>query len=284
MTDLGSLLAESRLSLAQAGIVDARLDARLLVEHFSRTTQADAIARPDRVLDAGMVAAVRGAIARRAAGQPVHRIIGFREFYGLRLNLSAETLEPRPDTEALVDAVLPALRQTAATTGACRILDLGTGTGAIALALLAAVPEASAVGVDRSAGALAVAARNAGENGLSHRFRPVLSDWFEKISGRFDAIVANPPYIPTEELETLQSEVRDFDPASALDGGRDGLDAYRAIAGRIEGFLEAGGVIAVEFGSTQRAEVTELFAAHGFRLTGARQDLGGRDRVLLFRR
>ena len=129
------------------------------------------------------VAAIRQAIARRVAGEPVHRILGFRDFYGLRLFLSPETLEPRPDTETLVDAVLPFLRETAAREGVCRILDLGTGTGAIALALLAEVPQATAVGVDISADALATAGRNARENGLSGRFQAVQSDWFEKISG-----------------------------------------------------------------------------------------------------
>src|SRR5690606_12131695 len=152
---------------------------------------------------------------RRAAGEPVHRILGFREFYGLKLFLSPATLEPRPDTETLVDAVLPFLRRMAAREGACRVLDLGTGTGALALALLAEVPQATAVGADISVDALATAERNALENGLSSRFQAIRSDWFEKISGTFHAIVANPPYIPSYELETLQSEVRDHDPAMA---------------------------------------------------------------------
>ena len=230
------------------------------------------------------VVAIRRAIARRIAGEPVHRILGFRDFYGLRLFLSPETLEPRPDTETLVDAILPFLRQLAAREGNCRILDLGTGTGAIAVALLAEVPQATAVGVDISAEALATAARNAKENGLSERFETVRSDWFEKISGSFHVIVANPPYIPTEELETLQGEVRKFDPARALDGGADGLDAYRKIAGQAEAYLETPGRVAVEIGHTQKEEVTRLFEAAGFSVVEARKDLGGRDRVLVFER
>jgi release factor glutamine methyltransferase len=281
---LAALLAEARASLAASGIDDPNLDARLIVEHFSATTQVDAIGRPDIPVGAEAVDSIRLAIARRAAGEPVHRILGFREFYGLRLNLSSETLEPRPDTETLVDAVLPHLRQLAATIGACRILDLGTGTGAIALALLAEVPAATAVGADISADALATANRNAKENGLSGRFQTVQSDWFEKISGSFHVIVANPPYIPSEELKTLQDEVRNFDPARALDGGADGLDAYRMIAAQAKVYLKAAGRLAVEIGHTQREAVRRLFEAAGFRIVEARKDLAGRDRVLVFER
>jgi release factor glutamine methyltransferase len=281
---LAALLAEARASLAASGIDDPNLDARLIVEHFSGTDRADAIGRPDMPVSPEARQAIEAAIARRAAGEPVHRILGFREFYGLRLNLSSETLEPRPDTETLVDAVLPHLRQLAATVGACRILDLGTGTGAIALALLAEVPAATAVGADISADALATANRNAKENGLSGRFQTVQSDWFEKISGSFHVIVANPPYIPSEELKTLQDEVRKFDPARALDGGADGLDAYRMIAAQAKVYLKAAGRLAVEIGHTQREAVRRLFEAAGFRIVEARKDLAGRDRVLVFER
>ena len=262
---------------------DAALDARLIVEHFSATSRADAVARPDMVVPgADAVAAIAAAIARRISGEPVHRILGFREFYGLRLALSAETLEPRPDTETLVEAVLPFVRETAAREGICRILDLGAGTGAIALALIAEVERATATGVDISADAVATARRNAEALGVGGRFRAVQSDWFAKISGLFHLIAANPPYIPTNELMTLQSEVRDFDPAKALDGGADGLDAYRAIASQAGAYLETSGRIAVEIGHTQKSDVTELFLAAGYRFIEARSDLAGRDRVLIF--
>jgi len=279
---LADLHRESSASLKEAGIDDAKLDARLIVEHFSQTTRTDAVSRPEMKVNAEAVAVIQKAIARRAAGEPVHRILGFRHFYGLKLFLSSDTLEPRPDTETLVDAVLPALRQLAANEAACRILDLGTGTGAIALALIAEVPEATAIGVDISADALATAGRNALENGLSGRFAAIRSDWFENISGRFHVIVANPPYIPSKELETLQSEVRDHDPARALDGGPDGLDAYRTIAAQAQEYLEPAGMVAVEIGHTQKQEVTQLFEASGYSAVEARKDLGGRDRVLVF--
>jgi release factor glutamine methyltransferase len=281
---LSALLREARSSLTEGGISDADIDARLLVEHFSQTSRTDAVTRPDMPVGAEAADAIRQAVARRLAGEPVHRIIGFREFYGLKLFLSPETLEPRPDTETLVDAVLPHLRHLAARGEPCRILDLGTGTGAIALALLAEVPQATALGVDISADALATAARNARENGLSGRFQTIRSDWFENISGGFHVIVANPPYISTEELGTLQGEVRNFDPVRALDGGADGLDAYRTIAEQAKAYLEAAGRVAVEIGHTQKEAVRRLFEAAGFRIVEARSDLAGRDRVLVFTR
>lgn len=281
---LAGLLAASRAALAEAGVDDSGFDARMIVEYFSGTTRTDAIARPDMTVDSPAVESVHKAISRRAAGEPVHRILGFRDFYGMKLFLSAETLEPRPDTEVLVDAVLPYLRQLAATGGACRILDLGTGTGAIALALLAQVSEASGVGIDISKDALATASRNARENGLSGRFEAVRSDWYAEISGQFQVIVSNPPYISSSELETLQREVREHDPRRALDGGADGLDAYRAIVARSNSYLAPGGVVGVEVGHLQAADVAALFEAAGFRLLETRKDLGGRDRALIFRR
>ena len=167
---LAQLLASSRSLLAKAGIPDAALDARLIVEHFSATSRADAISAPDRIVAADAVMAIDAALGRRITGEPVHRILGFREFYGLQLALSAETLEPRPDTEVLVDALLPFLRDVAAREGGCRIIDLGTGTGAIALALLSEVPLATATGVDLSEDALATARGNAERLGLGARF------------------------------------------------------------------------------------------------------------------
>ncbi len=279
---LSDLLREARHQLTEAGIADAALDARLLVEHFSGTTRTDAITDPDRLIDVRTVDDIQAVLARRIAGEPVHRILGFREFYGLRLSLSKETLEPRPDTETLVEAVLPFVRQTVQRKGTCRILDLGTGTGAIALALLSAVPQANAVGADISADALATAARNARDLGLAGRFSTLQSDWFEKISDRYDAIVSNPPYIGVKEIATLQKEVRDFDPRRALDGGADGLDAYRIIAANAAGYLETGGIVAVEIGNTQKKDVTALFDQAGFTRLQAVRDLGGNDRALVF--
>ena len=281
---LGPLLKSARERLAAAGIDDSALDSRLIVEHFSGTTRTQAIAEPGQKVGSAALSAIEAALRRRVAGEPVHRILGYREFHGLRLSLSPETLEPRPDTETLVDAVLPFARATAERLGECRILDLGTGTGAIALALLGAVPVATATGVDISLDALATAAGNARDLGLGKRFEALHSNWFEKVSGHYHVIASNPPYIPSREIGNLQDEVRDFDPHRALDGGTDGLDPYRIIAAEAAEFLEAQGKVAVEIGHTQKNEVTGIFAAAGYRLAEARRDLGGNDRVLVFER
>lgn len=281
---LGALLRESRDRLAAAGIPDAALDARLIVEHVTGTDRTDAAARPEREIPAPAAAAVRAALVRRLGGEPVHRIIGRRGFYGLDLELSPATLEPRPDTEALVDRLVPRLARIARERGTCRILDLGTGTGAIALALLSQVPEAVALGVDVDRRAVETALRNATANGLSGRFEGRVSDWFSNVSGKFHAIVSNPPYIETKDMAELPPEVRLFDPPRALDGGVDGLEAYRAIAAGAAGFLEPDGLIGVEIGHRQREAAAAVFTAAGFALAEAAKDLAGRDRVLIFRR
>lgn len=279
---LGALHAAARRRLAEAGIGEAALEARLLVEHFTRTTRADALARPETPVAASRRRAIDEALARRAAGMPVHRIIGRRGFYGLELALSPETLEPRPDTETLVDLVLGAARRGGGEDRPWRILDLGTGTGAIALALLSALPDARAVGVDVSAGALATARRNADMNGYGARFAARRSDWFSRVEGRYDFIVANPPYIRDEDWHGLAREVRDFDPRTALVGGADGLDAFRAIAAGAAAHLSPGGLVGVEIGHDQRAAATAVFAARAFVPVAAARDLQGHDRALLF--
>lgn len=281
---LAATLYSARARLTVPFIDDPALEARMIVEHYSATSRTDAIARPDTPISPETLAAIDAALQRRLAHEPVHRIFGFRDFHGLRLSLSAETLEPRPDTETLVDTVLPFVRETVVRLGTCRILDLGTGTGAIALALLKEVPQATAVGVDISADALKTAARNAADTGLGARFEPLLSNWYAATEGRYHLIVSNPPYITSKELETLQPEVRDFDPARALDGGEDGLDAYRIIARGADACLETGARIAVEIGYTQKAEVTEVFRQAGCVLIAAVKDIAGSDRVLVFQR
>lgn len=258
------------------------LDARLIVEHFTGTRRIDAIGNPDRMVGSGIAAAIETALRRRIAHEPVHRILGRREFYGLDLRLSPATLEPRPDTEALVDLCLPFLREKAAGRKDCRILDLGTGTGAIALALLSQIPETMALGTDISAEALETALFNADINGMKDRFGRIVSNWFEAVDGHFTLIVSNPPYIPTRDIGMLAPEVRDHDPVTALDGGLDGLGAYRTIAAGAGRHLEEGGRVAVETGFDQRQGVIGIFEAEGFVLKGSAKDLGGNERALLF--
>ena len=205
-------------------------------------------------------------MTRRLGGEPVHRIIGRRGFYGLEFELSKETLEPRPDTECLVGLVLKHIKGREGE--ALSLLDLGTGTGIIAISLLANLPNARAVATDISGGALGMCRRNAVANGVLPRLTCVQSNWFEAVEGRFDLIVSNPPYIPTEIISGLSREVREFDPARALDGGADGLDAYRALADGAGAHLAEEGIIALEIGHDQRVPVSRIFEEAGFELLG----------------
>jgi release factor glutamine methyltransferase len=281
---LDSLLAESRDRLKAAGIAGAALDARHLVSGLLGLSLAELMTRGGDPVNDADAARIRAAVARRAAREPVYRILGEREFFGLTLKLSKETLEPRPDTETLVDCLIPHARRVVAQKGSCRIIDLGTGTGAICLALLASVLDAHGLGTDISDNTLATARENAERNGLAERFETLRSNWFEAVEGRFDIIVSNPPYIRSNVVGELEPEVRFHDPAAALDGGDDGLDAYRAIALHAGRHLEADGVIGLEIGFDQKQAVTALFEAQGFRLLGSAKDLGGNDRVLVFER
>jgi len=281
-TTLAAVLAEARRRLASGNSDDPALEARMIVEHFTLTDRRDAILSPDRDVSSEQIAAIDAALVRRLAGEPVHRIFGWRDFYGLQLKLSEDTLEPRPDTETLVDAVVPLLRETAGREGRCAVLDLGTGTGAIALAIAANVPQAVVSATDISAGALATASENAAANGLADRFVPLLSNWFSAIHGKFHAIVSNPPYIRSDEIDGLQPEVRLHDPHRALDGGADGLDAYRAIAEGAAVHLESDAIVAVEIGEGQRRDVQRIFAEAGYRMLSVHRDLVGTERAMLF--
>ncbi|GHC76108.1 peptide chain release factor N(5)-glutamine methyltransferase [Limoniibacter endophyticus] len=277
-----SLRAHVEAILRDREIAEAAMEARLLLENFAGLSRLSLIAYADAEVGEEKLAALELALKRRLAGEPVHRIIGHRQFYGLDLALSKETLEPRPDTEILVDRVLAYLEKLVESQKPCTVLDIGTGTGAICLAILSQFPVASGVGVDISQDALATAARNSRLLGLEKRFTALHSDCFEMVEGRFDAIVSNPPYIPSADIEGLQPEVRDFDPLQALDGGIDGLVFYRKIAEQSAHYLKPGGIVAVEIGFDQRDSVTAIFTEHGWECLEAAQDLSGHERVLIF--
>ncbi|GMB83449.1 peptide chain release factor N(5)-glutamine methyltransferase [Shinella zoogloeoides] len=281
---LAEALAAARRRLSEAGIADAAQDARLLIAGILRLSSTAFVTDGGRVLDASERAVIEDALARRVAREPVHRILGRRAFSRLDLMLSPETLEPRPDTEILVDALVPHAQRMVAEKGTCRILDLGTGTGAICLALLDLVPGATGIGADLSPGALETARRNADINGVADRFETVESDWFAAVSGAFDIIVSNPPYIVRSVVGTLDEDVRLHDPILALDGGDDGLDAYRAIAAGADAHLRENGLVAYEIGYDQKDQVTAIMREQGFARIEALKDLGGNDRVLVFTR
>ena len=268
-------VAESRL--AAAGIDTPALDARLLIEHALGLTREDLFTRANDPVPEPDAARLLALIDRRVAHEPVGRILGHREFWTLDLALNADTLEPRPDTETVVEAVLKDIPDHRSP---LRILDLGTGTGCILLALLAELPNATGLGVDLSPNAVAAAAANAARNGLAGRARFQTGDWGDGLTERFDVVVSNPPYIPSAEIAALAPEVREHDPLRALDGGADGLDPYRIIAGQLPSLLSPGGIAALEVGQGQAGDVARLLAAAGIAVTGIFRDLGGVERCV----
>lgn len=277
-----SLIAEAKRRFAEAGLNDPSTDARVLVCGVLNLGSTSLLLQGEDPVSPEMADRVEAAIVRRLAREPVYRILGHRDFYGLDLALSVGTLEPRPDTEILVDVMLPHLRSLVGRGRKPRFVDLGTGTGAIALALLQECPEAEAIGVDISEDALRTAEENAGRNGLGARFATRPGPWFAQTPERFDIIVSNPPYIRSDVVAELAPEVAKFDPMAALDGGADGLDAYREIARGAREHLQEDGIIGLEIGFDQRQDVVQIFESHGFSLLEERRDYGGNDRVLVF--
>ncbi len=267
---------------AAAGCDTARLDARLLLEHVSGLSHADMIARPDARIAGHDLVRLNAMAGRREAGEPVSRILGQREFYGRTFEVTPAVLDPRADTEALVDAALPLL----AAMEAPRILDIGTGSGAIIVTLLAELPSATGVATDRSREALAVAARNAHLNGVADRLELAGTDWANGVEGPFDLVVSNPPYIPHAGIAGLSREVREHDPHLALAGGADGLDAYRALLPQAAELVSPGGHVIVEFGAGQHDEVAAIADGCGLVLAGDgfTRDLGGHIRCAIFAR
>lgn len=273
-------------AFAAAGIGTAGLDARLIVSHLAGVTHEQFIAAPARLLDAADEARLDALIARRLAGEPVARIFGVKEFWGRDFALGAETLVPRPETELLVEAGLEALRDMG--TGASpRIADLGTGSGAILVSVLADHAGARGIGVDISLAALSVAAANAARHGVAGRARFVQANWLDALRPGFDLIMANPPYIASAAIATLPREVARFDPRPALDGGGDGLAAIRAIAAAAPARLAPGGVLLIEVGAGQASAAARLIADGGLAVEPGRdlmRDLAGIERVVRGRR
>ena len=275
MITVADALRAATAQLTQAGIAAAAGDARHLVAHAIGLD-------PDRLtlhlsdqLDASVQVRLEAALAARARHQPVSQIIGSRLFWGRRFRVTRDVLDPRPETECLIAA---ALAQPFA-----RVLDLGTGSGAILLTLLAERPDASGLGTDLSPKALAVALGNAQALGLTARASFARADWLDGVQEQFDLIVANPPYIAAAEMAGLAPEVRDWEPHLALTPGGDGLGAYRKIAAGAPAHLAPGGVLLLEIGPTQAAAVTALLTAAGLRCGPTLPDLDGRDRVVVAR-
>lgn len=273
MSAQAALIAATR-ALQAAGIEGAAGDARALLAAAMDVPRDRLTLYLGDDLDAAAAARFNAMIARRVARAPVAKIIGRRVFWGRSFEVTADVLDPRPETECLI---AEALRGPAP----ARLLDLGTGSGIIAVTLLAEWPGARGVATDISAAALAVAGRNAAQHGVDTRLDLIASDWFSQVTGAFDLIVSNPPYIAADEMPDLSAEVRDHDPEGALSDGGDGLSAYRAIATRAGGHLRSGGRIALEIGWQQGAQVREILGAAGFAEVTVLPDLDGRDRVVI---
>ncbi len=266
----------ARDRLKTAGVDSPVIDARLLVEAAAGATRLDLITDPYRALSDDQAATLEAYVARRERREPVARILGRKGFWKIMLQVGPAVLIPRPDTETVLDVVLAAFEEQRR----FQVLDLGVGSGAILLAILAERPNAVGLGIDISEEALAVARDNAARLGLEGRAAFLRGDWAEGLGDEsFDLVVSNPPYIPSETIETLDPEVRDHEPRLALDGGADGLDAYRALAPEILRVLRPGGVFAVEIGWDQAEAVTAVLQAAGAQAVRIVKDLALRDRV-----
>jgi release factor glutamine methyltransferase len=268
-----------------AGIESAGLDARMLAGHVLGLDLTGLMTSAQRRLTADEAARLEDFARRRLAGEPVARIVGAKEFWGLPLRVSPATLVPRPDTETVVELALELLRADGAIAHPLRIADLGTGSGAILLALLSELPKAQGFGTDISEPALQTAAANATSAGLAHRARFVACDYATALSGLFDLIVSNPPYIRAADISGLAPEVREYDPHAALDGGADGLDAYRALIPQAAGLLAPGALLIVEAGESQSGPINGLMTLSGLAPAGApKADLAGIPRAVAGRK
>lgn len=274
---LNAALRHFEKQLADAKIDSPLFDARLLVSHALRLDYVELLSQSDRALSAKEMQKIESLIARRMAHEPVGRILGEREFWSLSFGLNEATLEPRPDSETLVEVALKNLRGKPLP----RILDLGTGTGCLLLSLLHELPEATGIGIDIAPRAVEQATSNAKNLGLSSRATFKAGNWLEGITDKFDVIISNPPYIPAGDIPSLMPEVRDHDPLRALDGGKDGLEIYRLLASQLPHFLKPEGFVIFEVGMGQADDVAAL--CHKAGLTGItkHKDLNGVERCVV---
>ncbi len=280
----GASIAEALRFIAQflrlIGIEEPEADARILLAHALHLDRTQSVSQSDRVLEAREINAISVLAARRCRREPVARILGVKEFWSLALHVTPDVLVPRPETETLVEAALDVVVRGGLRNEKLRILDIGTGTGALLLALLAELPNAAGIGTDISAAALNIARDNAARHRLTARADFVRCDGADALNAPFDFIVSNPPYVASGEIAALPPEVRDHDPVVALDGGADGLDAYRAIAADARRLLAPGGRLIVELGAGQEPAVAALFTKNGLTVGPARKDLAGIARAL----
>ncbi len=271
-------LARVAAYLAAQGVEEATTDARALLFSAAGLTATDFVLAPQAPLGAAAAERLRAFTLRRGAREPVSRILGTRGFWTLDLTVAPQVLDPRADTETIVELALDLLRDRRGE--ALSILDLGAGSGALLCALLSELPRAWGAAVDLSAAACVATAANLARCGLATRGFVLRGRWAEAIEARFDLVVSNPPYIPSAEIPRLAPEVTEHDPALALDGGADGFDSYRAIAAALPRLLAPAGVAVLEAGAGQATGVARLLKSHGLTLLGSRRDAGGHERAV----
>ncbi len=279
--NLSDYLSDATRRLGEAGVEQPRRDARLLLCQALGSGPEGLISEPQRILDAVERQRADSLLDRRAAREPVARIIGQREFWSLPFALDPATLDPRPDSETLIESVLAELRGT---DGGGKVLDLGCGSGCLLLALLSELPEAWGLGIDIAGACPKIARSNAALLGLEDRCAFLQGDWGAALSPGWDVILCNPPYLRSAEIEDLEPEVARFEPRRALDGGRDGLQAYRRLLPQIARLLGPPGLAALEIGPGQAGPVSRLAETSGLHITRTTNDLAGRERCLILRR
>jgi release factor glutamine methyltransferase len=278
---VGEALERASRDLREAGIERPEAEARILLEAATGRGRGQIFAFPEHDLRDDQQTALDRMVARRRAREPISRILGRREFWSLDFAVTPATLDPRPDSETLVAAVLARIPDRDST---LFLLDLGTGTGCLLLALLSELPKAEGLGIDASAEAVETATRNAAALGFGARAAFRLGDWARDISAQFDVIVSNPPYIESVAIAGLAPEVSQYDPRAALDGGADGLGAYRALIPQAAERLKTGGLLALEIGAGQGAAVRGLAQHANLTDLGSARDLADIERCLLFGR
>ena len=276
MTSIGTCLAQGSARLAAAGIAGPRREARLLLAQATGFALETLIGYPERAVDDHRE--YERLLARRAAREPLSHLIGRREFWSLDFTVTRDTLDPRADSETVIEAAMARIPNRSA---ALRIADLGTGTGCLLAALLSMLPHALGLALDRDPAAAASAAHNLVALGFGGRAQVMVGDWGQALAGVFDLVVVNPPYIPSGEIGDLQPEIADYEPHHALDGGPDGLAALRRVVTGLPAMLVSGGVAVVEFGDGQGVAVTGLVVDAGLTVVALHRDLSGRDRCIV---
>lgn len=278
--NIASALKKAKEELKKAGVASYELDSLVLICYALSFSKEKVIFNPEIILDEKQLEDFFALIARRKNGEPVSHLIGKREFYGVDFVVNKNVLDPRPDSESLIELVLEFAKKD----DELQLLELGVGSGCLVISLLLLFKNSTAIGVDISNLALEVAAENALKNQVAPRLNLQKSDLFSALNAgqKFDIIISNPPYIPTHQIADLQIEVRDFEPILALDGGVDGMDFYRKIAKDAARFLKNNGLVFLEIGINQKAEIAEIFRENNFELIAAKDDLAGIARALCF--